>query len=222
MVYCLGDIVGYGPDPEACVDLVRERCSLHLVGNHDYALFNGPIGFNPLAAGAIYYHRELLEPKAGDPEVKAQRWAYLQSLEVTRADGDLLFVHASPRDPINEYILPTDVVYDAEKVADIFGQVRKICFVGHTHLPGVMVPEPAFQMPEELAMEYAFGKDKAVVNIGSVGQPRDSDPRACYVEFDENGVRYHRVAYDFEETYRKIRESDRLDDRLGERLTMGR
>ena len=222
MIYCLGDIVGYGPEPEACVDLVRERCCVHLMGNHDNAMLNGAVGFNVMAAGAIDYHRSLMEPAEQATELQLQRWGYVKSLEENREDGEFFFVHASPRDHLNEYILPSDPEYDPDKVAAIFERVAQVCFVGHSHLPGVVTPEPRFQVPEDLGGQYEFDKSKAVVNIGSVGQPRDADPRACYVEFDENGVCFRRVEYDFEETYRKIREIPELDDRLGERLTVGR
>lgn len=223
VIYCLGDIVGYGPDPEACVDLVRERCTMHLMGNHDYALLKGAVGFNPVAKGAIDYHRQRMEPGASSQPRKQERWQFLTGLQPRHEDGEFLFVHASPRDAINEYMLPTDVAYDPDKVNDAFAHMTHICFVGHTHLPGVMTSDLTFFTPEEVNNAYTYSPDvNVIINLGSVGQPRDSDARASYLEFDENGVRFHRVEYDHELTIRKVKRNAGLDDRCGTRLALGR
>ena len=116
------------------------------------------------------------------------------------------FVHASPRKPINEYIFPDDVYTNLVKIRVLFSRVKHICFVGHTHLPGVFLDEPDFYLPEELGNVYPIIDDeKAIINIGSVGQPRDKDNRASYVYVEDNEVHFVRVEYDFETTIKKIK-----------------
>ncbi len=133
------------------------------------------------------------------------------------------FVHASPRKPINEYIFPDDVYSNPTKVRTLFGRVKHICFIGHTHVPGVFLEEPDFYMPDELGNTYPIVDDeKAIINAGSVGQPRDKDNRASYVYIDENKVHFVRLEYDFETTISKIRAIDRLDNFHGDRLREGR
>ena len=223
VIYCLGDIVGYGPDPEACVDLVRQRCSMNLMGNHDHALLNGAVGFNPIAKGAIDCHRARMEPGESSLAEKQARWDFLTHLGQRHEDGEFLFVHASARDTINEYVMPTDVVYDPDKLADIFAHMKHICFVGHTHLPGVTTSDFKFYAPEEIDGKYTYTPDiHVIINLGSVGQPRDNDTRASYIEFDENGVQYYRVEYDYEKTIRKVKRTEGLDERCGTRLALGR
>lgn len=222
-VICLGDIVGYGPDPEATVDLVRRRCDLTLMGNHDWAVLNAPIGFNAIAAGAVLCHRGRLMPQEGesDPEKQA-RWDFLDNLPEEASEGQNLFVHASPRDKIIEYILPADTLYHHDKLDEIFAMVPGACFVGHTHIPGVFTERYQFYSPEDIGMEYAFepGK-KAIVNVSSVGQPRDRDYRSCYAILTESGVTWRRLEYDVQTTIEKVKAIPCLDDRCGLRLAQG-
>ena len=144
----------------------------------------------------------------------------------TNLDGQntvLDFVHASPRRPINEYIFPDDVYTNPAKVRMLFDKIRHVCFVGHTHMPGVFLEEPDFYLPDELGEAYPIVEgEKAVINIGSVGQPRDRDNRASYVVVDGNKVRFVRLAYDYETTMKKILAVDRLDRFHAERLRDGR
>ncbi len=221
-IYCLGDVVGYGPDPEACVDIVMERCSVRLMGNHDYAMINGAMGFNPVARGAIDWTRERMAPKKGSSKEVLRRWHFIEELDQVHELGDALFVHASPRDHINEYILPTDADFHPDKIAEIFELIDKVCFVGHTHFPGIMTTEPQFVLPEEVEFEHKLDDAKVIVNLGSVGQPRDGDPRASYVEIDEKTVYFRRVEYDYKTTMRKVLEDTNLDERCGTRLALGR
>jgi diadenosine tetraphosphatase ApaH/serine/threonine PP2A family protein phosphatase len=222
-VHFLGDVVGYGPEPEKCIDLVQKRCSVHLLGNHDFAMLNAPIGFNPIAAGAIACLRHRMEPSIYSMRWKRRRWQYLGDLKQRHMDEDILYVHASPRDPVTEYILPYDPEYHPEKCADIFARVERACFVGHTHIPGVMIEEPAFVYPADVDYRYELPRDgKAVLNVGSVGQPRDRDPRASYVLFDGEAVEWRRVEYDIDAAVEKIRKVECLDDRAGERLRLGK
>ncbi len=258
-VVCLGDVVGYGPDPEAVIDLVRERCAWTLLGNHDYALLNAPVGFNRIAAGAILCQRGQLGMKGGaaqaggaadasadgespaesDPtgptvvdatasdqattEENRGRLAFLENLEEERWIGEDLFIHASPRDKIFEYILPEDAVYNPQKIEQIFAQVKRRCYVGHTHRPGVITAEPRFFTPEELGMEFTFPEEgKFVINVSSAGQPRDRDPRACYAVLEDDRILWHRVEYDVSRTVQKVYNNECLDNICGDRLLEGR
>src|SRR4051812_25689677 len=121
---CLGDTVGYGPNPLECLDLVRQRCDVVLLGNHDQAVLFDPDGFGAAAARAVFRTREQLE-KPG-PESEA-RWIFLSQLPRTHAEGDMLFVHGSPRNPINEYVFPEDV-YNQRKMAALYAQIERSCF----------------------------------------------------------------------------------------------
>lgn len=222
-IYCLGDVVGYGPEPEECIDLIQKRCELTLLGNHDFALLNAAIGFNSIAAGAIACIRERMEPGIFSLPRKQARWDWLGNLSERHNLGDDLLVHASPRDNIFEYILADDPVYAPEKIEAIFGMIKRNVFVGHTHRPGVITEDLRFYKPDEVNMEYEFPKDgKLIFNVSSVGQPRDLDSRACYAILTDTGVKWHRVEYDVEEVVRKIKENECLDDRCGTRLREGR
>jgi diadenosine tetraphosphatase ApaH/serine/threonine PP2A family protein phosphatase len=133
------------------------------------------------------------------------------------------FVHASPRRPINEYIFPDDVYTNPLKVSLLFERVKHICFVGHTHLPGMFLDEPDFYLPDELDNVYPIiDEEKAIINIGSVGQPRDNDNRASYVYVNANEVHFVRLEYDFETTAKKIKAIEELDNFQAERLWDGR
>ena len=220
-VLCLGDVVGYGIDAEACIDLVQKRCSVCLCGNHDWAAINSAIGFNQMARQAIDYTRERLEPRRFGGRARARRWDFLKNLSLEERRGDWLLVHGSPRDTVMEYIFPEDVDIAPEKVEECFAKVERACFVGHTHLPGVFTEEPDFKTPAELGHTYYIGQEKAIVNVGSVGQPRDGDTRACYAIIGDDTVTFRRVAYDIQKTMEKIRAS-RIDNLCAERLSLGK
>lgn len=133
------------------------------------------------------------------------------------------FVHASPRRPINEYIFPDDVYTNPVKVRVMFDRVSHICLVGHTHVPGVFLEEPDFYMPDELGNVYPIvAKEKAIINIGSVGQPRDRDNRASYAFVEDNELHFVRVKYDIDKTVEKIKAIEQLDSFHAERLKEGR
>ena len=229
-IYCLGDVIGYGPNPKQCLDLVIEKTKWCVLGNHDYAAFYEPTNFNYGAEQASFWTREVLESEQ-QTNARDTRWSFLGELPMRRTlrtklgtDGAIIdFVHASPRKPINEYIFPDDVYSNPIKVRILFERVERICFVGHTHLPGVFLDEPDFYMPDELGDTYPIvSNEKAIINIGSVGQPRDKDNRASYVYVDGNEVRFVRLAYDFETTANKIKAIDQLDNFQAERLRDGR
>lgn len=221
-IYCLGDIIGYGPNPCECIDLVMD-CQVCLLGNHDQGALFDPEGFNSGAERAIFWTREQLEKPRGSPEQNAKRWEFLGELPRNRRENGLFFVHGSPRNPLNEYVFPEDI-YNNRKMEKIFSLIEKNCFQGHTHVPGVFTAGPTlrFSSPEELGYEYRFGDEKTMVNVGSVGQPRDGDPRSCYVILEDDRLRFRRVEYDFEKTIAKIYETPELDNNLGDRLREGR
>ncbi|MFO8008948.1 MAG: metallophosphoesterase family protein [Candidatus Brocadiia bacterium] len=225
-IICLGDIVGYGPDPVECVDLVRERCEVVLCGNHDFALIYGAQDFNPIARHSLEYHRELLMPRPdkedGDRE---ERWQFLKDLPYRYVEGERLFVHGSPRNPVVEYLRKIDVLLGLkDKIGENFAEVEWLCFVGHTHRGGVITPGMKFYEPEELDGVFtAELQQKAIINVGSVGQPRDRNCRASFVTVHGEGeVRWHRVKYDVESVAHKIDAIPAMDHSLAERLLKGR
>ena len=222
-IYCLGDIIGYGPNPCECLDLVIENCSLTILGNHDQAAMIDPDGFNPVALGAVYWTRDQLEKQIAQSEQGARRWDFIGELPTHQQEGDYLFVHGSPREPTNEYIFPEDV-YNHTKLVSLFERVEQYCFQGHTHIPGVFTEDRDFISPEECDYQYRLGQSKIMVNVGSGGQPRDEDPRSCYVILDdmENLLTYRRVEYPCQLTANKIYKIPELDDMLGNRLLSGR
>ena len=229
-VYCLGDVVGYGPNPKECLSLVMENSEFCVLGNHDYAVFYEPTNFNLGAEQASYWSRDVLEAEQA-AEPRNQRWAFLGSQPMRRTLKATLngvkvqidFVHASPRRPINEYIFPDDVYTNPAKMRLLFEKTKHICFVGHTHLPGVFLEDPDFYAPDELDNVYPIVADeRAIINIGSVGQPRDRDPRASYVYVEGNEVHFVRLEYDLETTAEKIYAIDELDNFEADRLKEGR
>jgi predicted phosphodiesterase len=251
-IFCLGDIIGYGPNPRECIDRVMEHCTMTLLGNHDQGAMFDPDGFNIGAERAIFWTREQLE-SPNDREANERRWEFLGDLPRTYRKGPFLFVHGSPRNPLSEYIFPEDI-YNHRKMERLFQLVDRYCFQGHTHVPGVFTEGYQFYAPEEIDNEYTLGDGKMMVNVGSVGQPRDGDNRACYIVLDdglpataefmrggggddgggEGGgepsvaptgpirITYRRLLYDFEKTIQKIYAVPELEPFLGDRLRQGR
>jgi predicted phosphodiesterase len=221
----LGDTVGYGPDPEACIDMVQQRCTLNLCGNHDYAVLHDAEGFNPIARAAVDFVRQRMKPRGAETDADVlRRWQFLENLEPIFEEEGMEAMHASPRQPITEYVLPSDPEMDPQKVHDIFAAMsHRVAFVGHTHFPGVIEEgREGFLMPQMFNMVYRLGEDRALVNVGSVGQPRDRDTRCCYVVYDGETITYRRVEYDIEQTVKKVRESGGLHEICGLRLREGR
>lgn len=218
-IYCLGDIIGYGPNPRECIDIVMDRCEICILGNHDQAAMFDPEGFNAGAERAIFWTRQQLE--TGDSKGNDQRWEYLGERPRVRREDNFLFVHGSARNPLNEYVFPEDI-YNQRKMERIFGLVDKYCFQGHTHIPGVFTEEFNFMTPEEIDFSYELGEQKVLVNVGSVGQPRNGDSRSSYIILNENHVQFRRVEYDFTKTAEKIYPIPELDNFLGDRLKEGR
>jgi predicted phosphodiesterase len=227
-IVCLGDIIGYGPNPRECLDraMTFDQC---ILGNHDQGALFDPEGFSNTAEQAIFWTRSQLEsgPNGGDngdaeaAQRRAKRWEFLCLLPRTRRDDPFLFVHGSARNPLNEYVFPEDV-YNKPKLDKIFGMIPQYCFQGHTHVPGVFTASGTFLSPDDLVNGYRLGDQKVMVNVGSVGQPRDGDSRACYVLLCDETVSFRRVTYPVERTVAKIHAIPELDNFLGDRLLEGR
>ncbi|MEM6474083.1 MAG: metallophosphoesterase family protein [Planctomycetota bacterium] len=225
-IFCLGDIIGYGPNPCQCLDTVMLRAKVTILGNHDQAALFDPDGFNPMALQAIYWTRDQLDNGPGTSAQVNGRWDFLGELPRSFEEDDFKFVHGSPRDPTNEYVFP-EYVFDQRKMEILFGKVSRYCFMGHTHLPGIFTTNCEFIQPDECDYEYQLTAEKAMVNVGSVGQPRDEDNRACYVILDKDAaggpkIEYRRIDYDIDTTANKIYGEPDLSDQLGDRLKHGR
>jgi diadenosine tetraphosphatase ApaH/serine/threonine PP2A family protein phosphatase len=211
---CLGDTVGYGADPIKCFDAITNTAELILAGNHDLATADivSYHDFNPIAKKAIEWTKRMMSAEEID---------LLGSLPLVYVDGDCYFTHASPVEPMSfNYVRTID---DAAKAFSVIGQ--KYCFVGHTHLPLVLRKDlktgtiDALKEPRiETSGDYRF-----FVNIGSVGQPRDSNPDACIVVFDQDieMIEFFRVPYDIATSQGKIL-SQGLPSYLAERLLLAR
>lgn len=243
-IYCLGDIVGYGPNPRECVDRVMD-CDLVVLGNHDQGALFDPEGFSSGAERAIFWTREQLEQPGDNAEQTAARWRFLSELPRTQRENGYLFVHGSARNPLNEYVFPEDV-YNARKIEKIFALITGHCFQGHTHVPGVFTESGQFFSPDQIDGVYTLGRERTMVNVGSVGQPRDGDTRSCYVVLEDERpelspddprfasssepgddespatVTFRRVEYPVDTTVAKIHAIPELDRFLGDRLKEGR
>lgn len=221
-IVCLGDVVGYGPNPCECLDQVStfEFCVL---GNHDSSALFDPEGFNAAAEQAIFWTRDRLEHSSDGVDASRRRMEYLCYLPRTVREGNILFVHGSPRGPTNEYVFPEDV-QNSKKMEKLFSMIPHLCFQGHTHVPGIFTQDLQFIASATLHMPYGTGDPgrRLMINVGSVGQPRDGDARSCYVIYDGAGVEFRRVEYDIERTVRLIEAEPDLDNFLGYRLRDGR
>ena len=210
---CLGDIVGYGVDTDECVDLVRENMDFCLIGNHDSVAVKNESseGFNPYAKQAIEWTQKHLSKESV---------AYIRSLPYIHEENDICFVHASPLSPA-DWVYVTDLE-DALNAFDHFSE--RYCFVGHTHSPVIIASRP-MAIPKILdEYEYVIANtERLLVNVGSVGQPRDRDPRACWCLLDTETkcVRLIRVDYDVLETQERMKKAG-MPSFLIDRLSVGR
>jgi len=210
-VLCLGDVVGYGASPNECLAKVRKRCELVLLGNHDAAASGGPE-----AARFNIYARVAAEWTA--KTLTRENREYLQRLPLTSSEGSSFLVHASPACPRDwEYLLDR---FDAEPQFHYF--TEPICFIGHTHQPAVYMADPAGTKSLPLSNVTLEPDRRYIINVGSVGQPRDHDPRACFVVYHEAAgeVEFVRVPYDIEGAQAKIRAAQ-LPEVLAARLATG-
>ena len=218
-IACLGDVVGYGADPLPVTRLVMQRCKWTIQGNHDWGLFHQLDDFNPLAREALIYTRHQLQPSFLRPR-RRPAWEFLRGLPERMQDHGFLFCHGSPRDPVMEYVLKSDGFLEPDKMQQLFALIDRPCFVGHTHWPGVHRPDYRFTQATEEQREFRL-EGPCIVNVGSVGQPRDGDCRACFAVVSGDRVEIHRVPYDFRRTQAKILAAG-LHPALAERLARGK
>ncbi len=216
-IFCLGDIVGYGANPNECVDLIKENCSKVILGNHDAAGL-GIISleyFNIYARGAAMWTQKTLTDESKE---------YLKNLEYVKYVDEaqkIMLVHSSPLFPENwNYILNTD---DA-KTAFFKISGEQVCFIGHSHQPIIFTKDLADKVvmlsPKDITLDENY---KYFINVGSVGQPRDGIRDSSYViyDLDKQKITYKRTPYNVEAAAQKIRDED-LSDVLADRLLFGR
>lgn len=212
-IVCLGDIVGYGPFPNECCNVVQDIADVTIIGNHDHAALGltATSYFNKYAAAAIQWTAD---------ELNDSSRLFLQGLPFQAEENNLLFVHASPVEPKEwNYVLS---LYDAIDNFRAFSQ--HLCFIGHSHVPAIYSYEdgefPTNEPPDRLQVLDVF---RYIINVGSVGQPRDRNPHACYGMYDSEARTFtlHRVDYDIAATQTAMRERG-LPDFLIDRLQLGR
>jgi len=251
-LWCLGDIVGYGPEPIECLSILRERAHAIIRGNHEQAVLEGPTGFNPMAAAAIRWTRIRLDAAvagaqraaSGADGASAVGTAVAGAASADTSSSDLLrfiaslpersdqhsavLVHGSPGQPLDEYLFKEDALDQmprnrdySPKLARCFRLIDRPCFIGHTHVPGIIGEDLAWTSPEDCGGSFDTHGERCLVNVGSTGQPRDGDVRASYALFDGRHVMFRRVAYDLEATARAIRATPGLPDALALRLEEG-
>lgn len=211
-VVFLGDAVGYGPEPNECIALIEERSGQCIAGNHDWAVLGltDITYFNAIAKAAIRWTDEVLDP---DSRKTMNGWPLVKILK----EQDALLVHGSPESPEEWHYL-----FSPESIAGAFGFFKeRLCFVGHSHVPFIA------EMSASSKIRFYGGKAplekdcRYLINAGSVGQPRDGDPRACYALLREQEVELVRVGYPVEETQRKMAMAG-LPEPLILRLSLGR
>lgn len=213
-IWCLGDIVGYGPDPSECINLLCKYEHLCVAGNHDLAAVGiiDLTGFNQVAAEACRWTSRQLSPD--DVE-------YLRKLPYSITCNDFTLVHGSPRKPIDEYILSKRV---AKENLPFFN--TKYCIVGHSHIPLLFeyneIDDDCLMLDMPYEIPFKLSEHRLIINPGSVGQPRQGNPRASYMIIDsnDNTARNFHISYDIEVTQRKMIENG-ISYILAERLTYG-
>jgi diadenosine tetraphosphatase ApaH/serine/threonine PP2A family protein phosphatase len=210
VVWSLGDLVGYGPDPTACIRLLQSQPHVAIAGNHDYAA-TGAIGteeFNPLAIEASRW-------TAAQLTMEDQLW--LSGLSAVQIEGEFTLTHGSLLDPIWDYLASV-----AGAAAHLKHQTTRYGLVGHTHLPVVFFATRDGAEAAD-AIDTPLDDQRFVANPGSVGQPRDGDPRAayCLLDTEVRRLQFRRVPYDIEVTQAKMRAVG-LPEFLAERLSRGR
>ena len=215
-IWCLGDMVGYGPDPNECIERLREFDHICLAGNHDWAALDRLEleDFNPEAQKACRWTQAQLTP---------DNHAYLEGLPTTLIEEGFTLVHGSPRQPVWEYLLYPSVALPNFKH---FG--TQFCFIGHTHFPVIFqlvmqeFGEFCELIPPPLDGPIPLGKQRLIINPGSVGQPRDGDPRASYalLDLEHLTIEYRRISYPIKKTQQRMEEAG-LSQKLINRLSFG-
>lgn len=220
-ILCLGDMVGYGPNPREAIALTMKTCRQTILGNHEMAIMGEQEDFNERAKAAVQWTKNQLAIRGKAAGVNKKLWDFLGRMKKIMVEGSFVFVHGSPRDYAREYIFPRDI-YEEEKLGEIFSKFEHYCMIGHTHIPGVITEDLSFLQPQDFGNIYKLTSKKAIINTGSVGQPRDGDNRACYVVLHDDAVEYRRVPYDFQRTMEKIRATGVLPETLAKRLAEGK
>ena len=226
-LWCLGDVVGYGAHPDECTSLVAEHCALCLVGNHDLAVLGelDDSSFSPAAAAAVRWTRETAKPETIE---------FLRGLEPADEGREVALYHASPRDPVWEYVLWPDQAAECIAV-----QAARVSLVGHSHVAlffvmaedgrarlsrgeAIDLDDAAKGAPAGAGTRLDLTEGRWLINPGSVGQPRDGDPRAAWLELDTDAweVAYHRIEYEIDRAADAIAASD-LPEHLAKRLYVG-
>ena len=211
-VWCLGDLVGYGARPNECCSIVRERADVCLVGNHDLVALGGISieDFNPEAAAAARWTQEALD---------AESRSFLESLSPSAALEHAQLFHASARDPVWEYVLT-----DEAALATLVLTTAPVVLVGHSHVALTISRDRGLAAGglAPAGTEHAIEDTRRLLNPGSVGQPRDGDPRAAWLllDFDARFASFRRVAYPIQETQRELLEAG-LPHALAGRLAVG-
>ena len=222
-IVCLGDIIGYGPNPRECLQRLFVS-EVAIMGNHEEAVMFYGEDFNPKARASLEWTKDQLNSPEHDRTENYDLWNFLGTMQQGVEDGDIMYTHGSPRVTTREYVVPVDIK-NREKIQGIFDLVKRVCFIGHSHIPHVYTSDFKHAAPEALngAIDLEkLGERKILINTGSVGQPRDGDPRASYCTFDGRIVRFHRVAYDVQSTVDKIYAIERIPNFLADRLLVGR
>jgi predicted phosphodiesterase len=211
-IWCLGDVVGYGGDPNACAELVREHCAICLAGNHDLAVTGG-LGIEEFSRGAA------LSAKWTMTVITPDNLAFLSKLHPAGVEGPYGLFHASPRDPVWEYVLSELLAEQCFDAGD-----HRVSFIGHSHVALAFVRDGVDGRTTGAMREPGATADlrdrQWLLNPGSVGQPRDGDPRAAWLLLDtETGhAEWQRTRYDVAGAQDAIRAAglpDSLADRLG-------
>jgi diadenosine tetraphosphatase ApaH/serine/threonine PP2A family protein phosphatase len=215
-IWCLGDVLGYGVEPDACADLVRERCDVCLVGNHDLAVLGGLdiSSFSEAAAAAVEWTRE---------NVDRRTLEFLRGLKPDGERSGIGLFHASPRDPVWEYVLSAE-----QADAGMDANPERIGLIGHSHVALFFTRPGTGEDGESRGAQASGGalldlsEGDWLVNPGSVGQPRDGDPRAAWLELDTEArsACFHRVGYEIERAAVPITAAG-LPSRLADRLYTG-
>lgn len=211
-VMFLGDAVGYGPNPNECIDILVGRCKILLAGNHDWGVLERTdiSYFNEYARYAIEWTKGVLIKKNN---------SILKSFPVRKESRgeDILFVHSTPKEPEEWHYLLT--LWDAEINFQYFD--NKFCFLGHSHQPFIIERLPSGELISYKDAARIKKSSRYIINVGSVGQPRDGDPRTCYAIIDSKNIEIIRVPYDVERVQEKMRK-ELLPPVLIERLSVGR
>lgn len=222
----LGSTMGYGPDPEACLDRMSEVAAWCLLGYQEWCvlkLHENPKrnwGEESLRLSTWLLNR--LRPGDGGDLRPVRRWKWMQELEGSREEGDILFVHGTPHHPALGFITPERAVSDPKRLRAAFERVSRVAFAANTHIPMFLEEGKIPIVPPEEIKSWRLGSNvRTWISAGSVGQPRDGNPKACYMILDGDHVMIRRVAYDFEATAAKMRRLPEVAGHAG-RLALGR